>query len=66
MHDSLALYQDLRRLFLAQGDYARAEEMAALREHEAGRLGYMEQRGKENSEKQPDPSPHHLQHITIG
>jgi tetratricopeptide (TPR) repeat protein len=45
MHDSLALYQDLRSLFLAQKDYARAEEMAALREHEADRLGYMEHAG---------------------
>ena len=42
MHDALALYQDLRSLFLAQGDHARAEEMAALREREASRLGYME------------------------
>ena len=45
MHDSLALYQDLRSLFLAQKDYARAEEMAALREQEADRLGYMEHAG---------------------
>jgi tetratricopeptide (TPR) repeat protein len=45
MHDSLALYQDLRSLFLAQKDYARAEEMAVLREQEAGRLGYMERDG---------------------
>jgi len=41
MHDCLALYQDLHSLFLAQGDYARAEEMAALRERASGRFGYM-------------------------
>jgi tetratricopeptide (TPR) repeat protein len=42
MYDALVLYEDLRRLFLAQGDHARAEEMAVLREREAGRLGYMD------------------------
>jgi tetratricopeptide (TPR) repeat protein len=45
MHDSLVLYLDLRCLFLALGDYAQAEKMAALREREAGRLGYMEHAG---------------------
>ncbi len=45
MHDSLALYLDLNHLFLAQGDYARAEEMAALREREVGWVGYMEHAG---------------------
>jgi tetratricopeptide (TPR) repeat protein len=48
MHDSQGLYQDLRHLFLAQGDYARAEEMAALREREAVRLGYMEHSGRKD------------------
>ena len=48
MHDALALYQDLCSLFTAQGDHARAEEMAALREREASRLGYMELNVKES------------------
>jgi hypothetical protein len=46
MYDTLALYRDLSSLFLAQGNYARAEEMAALREQEAGRLGYMDRNAK--------------------
>ena len=43
MYDALALYQDLGCLFSAQGDHARAEEMAAIREHEAERLGFTDQ-----------------------
>jgi len=42
MYDALALYHDLGCLFLDQGDHARAEEMAALREREASRLGCMD------------------------
>jgi tetratricopeptide (TPR) repeat protein len=42
MYDALALYHDLSSLFLAQGNYARAEEMVAMREREADRLGYMD------------------------
>jgi hypothetical protein len=45
MHDSLALYQDLRRLFLAQGIMREQERDGVLREQEADRLGYMEHAG---------------------
>jgi tetratricopeptide (TPR) repeat protein len=42
VHDSLAVYADLHRLFLAVGDHARAEEMAALRDREAGKVCHKE------------------------
>jgi tetratricopeptide (TPR) repeat protein len=40
LHDSQAIYSDLHQLFLAQGDHARAEEMAALRDRDAARADH--------------------------
>jgi tetratricopeptide (TPR) repeat protein len=40
LHDSQAIYSDLSQIFLAQGDRARAEEMAALRDREAARADH--------------------------
>jgi len=40
LHDTQVIYSDLYQLFLAQGDHARAEEMAALRDREAARAGH--------------------------
>jgi tetratricopeptide (TPR) repeat protein len=40
LFDVITLYHDLTSLFLAQEDYARAEEMAILRQRQARMLGY--------------------------
>lgn len=38
--DIVAVYRDMTQLFLAQGDFSRAEEMARLRQHQARVLGH--------------------------
>jgi len=42
LFDVITLYSDLTFLFLAQKDYARAEEMAVLRQRQARMLGYVD------------------------